>query len=501
MALAGVLIASPRFLPAAGVTLITHGNSGNTDGWVKGMANALSQRMGGNVPIYRIDVTSVGGGFTNTFSKVSGALPSTTPTGEVIVILDWRTLANSSYSTFNVANSVGPAMAQTNFIPELGGHALAEFPIHIIGHSRGGSLVCELSQRLGEKGIWVNQVTTLDAYPLGNDAPVLGYENVLFAESYYQTDYIFFDGIIIPGSHWRRQTSASGGYTLFSDWHSDVHLWYHGTLDRSPTASDTEVTFTTTMRDAWWTAPEQKGTNAGFIYSRLGGGNRYSTLQPNGANSSAVRDGINRNFELGAGVSANRTTLIFNTGDWPNVIKLDLLTTNPSPHGTSADLQIYFQWAQPASLLQTVQVFLDLDNNPLNGNEQLLTAGTASGTTSSQIGTGIITAPLAATNAPAGSYRVFVKLTVGGRSRLLYAPSTLTVVASTAAPLLDIRSGAIDEVVVGINGVPGQTVVLLKTTDFDSWLPVTTNVLNAARWEISQPASGSNVFYRAVLLP
>ena len=490
---------TPSMLHAAGVTLITHGYNSSTGGWVTGMANALSTRLGGNIPIYRINVTSGGGGLATSITKISGGNPLALASGELIVMLDWGPVSSDSTTTFNVAETVSPLLAQTNFIAELAGHALAEFPIHVIGHSRGGSLVCELSQRLGEMGLWVDQVTTLDAFPLGGDAPVAGYENVLFAESFYQTDY-FFDGQVIPGSHWRRQTIASGGYGFPYDWHSDVHLWYHGTIDLNTPASNTETTITSTMRNEWWTAVEHKGTNAGFISTRRGGGDRLSTLQPNGANSSPIRDGVNQNFDLGAGIANNRTSIMFNSGDWPNVIQLAMLTTNPVAHGASADLQIHFQWAQPASLMQSVEVFLDADQNPLNGNELLVMSGTASGTTGNQIGAGIITVPVEAANAPAGMHAVFVRMSANGRSRVLYAPTTLSVIPSLAPPVLDIAR-AEDGVMVGVNGAPGQTVVLLESDDLNLWQPMATNVLSSARWEIPRSADGTNAFYRALLLP
>jgi hypothetical protein len=345
----------------------------------------------------------------------------------------------------------------------------------------------------------------LDTHPISGDAPVAAYENVLFVDSYYETDSIahLVDGIPIPGSFQRKQTVISGGYSFPYDGHSDVHLWYHGTIDLSPTASDTEASFTTTMRSQWWTAGEQKGTNAGFIYTRLGGGDRLSTVQPNGANSSTIRAGINQKYEFGAGVGSNRTALGLVSSAWPNAIQFSVLSTNPVAQGDSAQLHIDFQWAVPTSQTQAVEVFLDSDRNPLNGNEQLLVSGTASGTTSSQVGSGTITAPLNATNAPAGTYNVFVKLTGNGRSRMLYAPSVLTIVPGTQPQplLLDIVDDSNGNVTVGVNGTVGQKVVLQQTTDLSSWNPIATNVLSATRWEVTQPADATNMFYRAVLLP
>jgi thioesterase domain-containing protein len=84
-------------------------------------------------------------------------------------------------------------------MPELGGHAIAEFPLHLIGHSRGGSLICELSRQLGANGVWVDHVNTLDPHPLNDpafpldaflydavDAPANTYQTVLYADNYWQ---------------------------------------------------------------------------------------------------------------------------------------------------------------------------------------------------------------------------------------------------------------------------------------------------------------------------
>jgi len=485
------------------VTLITHGNSGNTDGWVTGMANALAARIGESVPIYRVDVTNGTGGYGAYLQGVSGGNPLTSTSGEIIIKLDWRNLANGNNSTYSVANAVAPALALTNLIPQLNGHALAEFPLHIMGHSRGGSLVCELSQRLGEQGLWVDQVTTLDAHPIPGDAPVGGYQNVLFAESYYQTDSFLHlvDGEPIPASHWRRQTSFDGGYAdFFSGTHSDVHLWYHGTIDLATPASDTETNITSTMRGAWWSTDEHRGTNAGFNFSRLGGGDRFSAFLPNGANSTAVNAGLNRNFNLGAGVSPNRTTLTFNTGDWPNVIRLNLASTNSVPQGGQANLQIYYQWAKDAGQFMNVEVWRDADQNPLNGNETLLQSGTASGTTASTVVMGNIPVNVTATNVPVGTHRLFVKLEAGGRRRMLYAAQPLQVIANAAPPWLDIALSGTN-VLVGVNGLTGQQVVLQVSPDLVLWQPAATNVLAGPRWEMPRPTVATNEFFRAVLVP
>ena len=64
---------------------------------------------------------------------------------------------------------------------------LLKVPIHLIGHSRGGSVMSHLSERLGEISVWVDQLTTLDPQPIYDDADLNVYDNVLFADNYYQT--------------------------------------------------------------------------------------------------------------------------------------------------------------------------------------------------------------------------------------------------------------------------------------------------------------------------
>jgi hypothetical protein len=233
----------------------------------------------------------------------------------------------------------------------------------------------------------------------------------------------------------------------------------------------------------------------------LGGSNRLSLLQPNGANSSPIRDGFNQKYDLGAGVANNRTDLPANSGEWPNVIRLDLTTPDPVVRGGIATLQIHYQWAVPVSETQTVQVYLDEDANPWNGNERLALAGTASGTTGSQVGFGTITVPIDPFSVSAGAYAVFVKLTGAGRARIFYAPEVLRIVPDMTPPILDIAAGAEGTLTLGVNGAAGQTVVIEDSVDLRAWQPFWTNQLSAGRWEIPLRPTGSNQFFRARLLP
>src|SRR5881275_1224663 len=109
------------------------------------------------------------------------------------------------------------------------------------------------------------------------------------------------DGIIVPngqsvfGAYNRKLLDLNGGY---SSSHSDVHLWYHGTIDLATPTSDTQASITASQRTAWWTTTEMSGAGAGFLYSLIGGGDRLSNIEPAGTGNGRINDGFNRNWDL-----------------------------------------------------------------------------------------------------------------------------------------------------------------------------------------------------------
>jgi hypothetical protein len=337
--LAVVGFPQPRSLRAAGVTIITHGFSGNAQGWVLGMARSVPAYpgfFGTNVICYEMRLRN-SGGLQATLVKLTGGNPLTDPAAEIVLKLDWSTLAGifPQFDTYAVAAAAVPPLLQTNFAPELGGRALAELPLHLIGHSRGGSLVCQMGRLLGTNGVWVDHLTTLDPHPVnedGNmdplfvtDAPLRVYDNVLFADNYFQIIGAYPNGQFMPSSYNRELTVFSGGY---ASEHSDTHLWYHATLDGSNPVSDSEATLQAGDRAAWFLPAEQLGMQTGYRYSRIGAGDRFSTNAPAGPGTDRPVDGYNQRWSLGAGLSANRTALPANAGTWPNLLRLNLAGTN-----------------------------------------------------------------------------------------------------------------------------------------------------------------------------
>jgi hypothetical protein len=496
---------------AAGVTIITHGFSGNADGWVLGMAQRIAQYSrfpGTNIICYEITAT-YNNDFIVTSRKVAGGNPANDPTAEIVIKLDWGALAGffDQYDTYEVAAAVVPKLLQTNFIAELNGHALAELPLHLIGHSRGGSLVCEMSRGLGANGVWVDHVTTLDPHPVnedGNsdpllvsDAPLRIYDNVLFADNIFQEFGGYPHGQFMPSSFNRQLTALPGGY---SSAHSDTHLWYHATIDLRDPANDTEGSLAGTDRAAWFTSYESNGLRAGFYHSLIGGGDRLSVDRPAGPQSDYPRYGYNQRWDLGAGATNNRTPLLINAGNWPNLIQFRLAGPNLMAQGQTNIVALSYQWAKPASSNAAVSIYLDDDSNPFNQNERIVGQFTLPGTTSNNVGFATLDINIARTSTLPGVHFLYAKISANGNTRYLYAPELLTVFSSFQPPQLQIVRQPNSQIQLDILGLAGQRIVLQSATNFPSWQPIATNWLTTNRWtyplpSIAQPAR----FYRAAL--
>lgn len=518
-------------ISAAGVTIITHGFYSDANSWVTAMANAIPNYYrfpGTNFTVYKVTLTTDGSTYQYQWEREGGS-PLTNDSGEIIVKLDWSQMSgdpsdvfnpfNDDTSTSNVAWIASLVVSQTNAIADLNGHALAEFPIHLVGHSRGGSLMNELSRQLGTNGVWVDHLTTLDPHPLNNDgnsefgffptdaSASLTYENVLFRDNYWQDfsgGIADFNGESVSGAYNRHldDQEVSGGYNNnsvpVSPRHSNVHLWYHGTIDWDTPASDSGASITDTERQTWWTAYESRGVVAGFYYSLIGGGDRLSTDQPVGQGFGMIRDGYNQRWDLGAGTVDNRTSLPANNGNWPNVIKFNLTGTNIVAFGQSTTTTLYYQWVRPATTNALVSFYLDDDFNPYNGNEMIVQQAAVQGT--DQVGRGTVTIPFNATNATPGLHAIYASITDGSHTRYLYAPEILTVFSSLDPPSLAISGGAGVQPRIDVAGVPGQRIVLQGSIDFQTWQPLATNWLATNVWSYFDPQPpGARKFYRATL--
>ncbi|MBI3416883.1 MAG: hypothetical protein HY043_16455 [Verrucomicrobia bacterium] len=533
----------------AGVTIITHGLDGNVSDWIIPMAEAIGHS--GRIPnqdfsCFEFHWIWNGTNYIPQSTFLKGSLPTNSSSGEILVKLDWSQLADGKYSTTQLAESITQAMLKLDFVPELSGHSVVELPIHLIGHSRGGSLVAEICRLLGARGIWIDQMTTLDPHPLNNDGfdgscglicdsividgPVRPYENVLFADNYYQRLAAFVYGNNVPGAYNRKLLSLYQGYYTsnpldpwyWHDYHSNVHLWYHATLDfTSPKTTDTQAFIDDSGRDAWFTSTEARGTRAGHFYSRLGGGNRLRDVQPAGLGSDRIRDGYNQRWDLGAGIGANRYALPDNDGSWPNPIQVKLLThtfftvTNvhtlaeikvvPAIQEDSVVASFTYQSGTTNAQQTRVSFFLDRDTNPYNKNEIRLTDVDLSRTGVNAIASSNVVLKIDARRVPSGLYRIAGEISVGSRVRYLYGAEWLEVFPQLLISQLVLDSNAPRRWRLKATGIQQLTVALERSADLKSWIQLGSRVLaggtdelNGAAEFIDETAPSTGAFYRAL---
>jgi hypothetical protein len=141
--------------------------------------------------------------------------------------------------------------------------------------------------------------------------------------------------------------------------------------------------------------------------------------------------------------------------------------------------------------------------NPLNNNQNLLWQTNLPASGAANVNVGSFSIPLSPANASPGLHSLFAVLSGGGKSRYLYAPELVQVVAisNQQPPTLDIAQINSSQFRIGVNGVTGQTIVLLNSSNLLSWQALATNTLATSRWVYTNtPPNGANVkFYRATV--
>jgi hypothetical protein len=390
----------PRTL-FAGITLVTHGLESSFPQWVDRMAEAVARRIDpqgastwANVSHYRMQVTNPSAPVVTTFTRTEGPAPSASSTGEIVISLDWVPVDSlSGPSTGTVAQAVANALLSAGASFGFGGE-LMELPIHLIGHSRGGSLITALAADLGARGAWVDQLSPLDPVPIGNDAAMNVTDNVAFADNYYETSYIVH-GNAVAGAHNVGPLSLPGG----SNDHSDVHTFYHGTIGRGDT-SDGD----TTINDAWYAGALNRATT-GYDWSRISGAARPA-------------DGL---APIAGGIAARTHVATSGSDLFPDVGNLVLNASNVIHNGEPLSLSYRYQDVAGGG---TLRFYLDDDTNPYNGNRRVL------GTQTNLTSTGAAPSSLAGTFNTSwfgaglldGVYQIYAAVTsAGATSHTRYA--------------------------------------------------------------------------------
>ena len=276
-------------------TIVSHGFAATGKGaWAERMATEILARAGGDGAVYR-------------YTGPSGVLTRDPDGGgngssaNIVVIFNW--VEDSEFidegPNWNYAQAAGDAMqamlrdaayAEPGAGPS---DLIAGRAVHFIGHSRGAIVNSEAIRRLALAGLPVEQMTSLDAHPVngtldarydlnwGDPVPVR-WSNVAWADNYWRADGggIFngldFDGIPIANTFDVQLSESVLNCCAYAFAHSDVHLWYFGTIDLSPNPSNGEQTITNTMRNTWWPGGFDV---VGFNRSTIGGGER-PTIPP-----------------------------------------------------------------------------------------------------------------------------------------------------------------------------------------------------------------------------
>ncbi len=459
----------PRLL-LSGVTIITHGaaQSSPLPVWVTALRDEIAVRAPSELgftnevaPVATITVTDDGGG---------GMLLSTTPfsynpldseSGELVLALDWSDVASPGVQTTQaVAAFVANAITGLGIFSNLS-TPLLELPIHLIGHSRGASLVGALAEDLGEAGAWVDQVTFLDSHPIAipedwGDSGMVVPGNVIFADSYWRADGINifepldFDGEPVAGAHdVEFDESVLGGFTdpAYTEEHSDVHLWYQGTVDTVGPISDGVINNFNPDGFNWYAGNDASGdsrgprSQTGYYYSRAGGG---SDQRPS--------DGLARQ-------GATRSPFLINASGgnvWDNIELIGLSADQSVIQGSPLSVDAYYADLNTDA---TITIGFDLDANPYNQN---FAGSVASGQTMNLPPGTAVSALLSTASLTIGdTYNVYAEISNGINTRFYYAVGKFTIVGD------DHGNDASNATPVGVNSSIAGDIEVLELDDVD----------------------------------
>jgi len=407
----------------SGVTLLFHGadTDAGLETWVEHIDDAIASRSE-NAVVLTARVVDADNPHVDYVVQDSGPVlwSDEHTTGEVIYKIDWSRIAfDSGVSTGMIADVVAEYLLN----PSTGGQVLAESPLHLIGHSRGGSVVAELARLLGEAGVWVDHVTTLDPHPVDGvnepfpypdfgDAPMTAWESVVFWDNYWRTDgdHSFdFTGEPVANTYSRQLAESrleQGGYGGFPSGgeHSDVHLWYHGTIDTSedPPANDGVYD----VPNDWYDGSHPSRTASGYAFSRVASGARDP-------------DGLSHHL----GGNAVRASMDWTDATWPNLLDLQVATAQTS-FVVGEPVPVAYSYHDVDSDT-TLDFFFDADRNPYNAGAVPAGPSYVLPPTPGEPGSQSVDVPSAGVGP--GTYYVSAALSDSvGRVRWLYTPAPIT---------------------------------------------------------------------------
>lgn len=343
----------------AGLTILAHGYQGSINGWVATVADNIAEVAGGSAGATQhiMHVGRDGNGQLAVlgYEREGGwQAPRETDSVEIIVQLDWQPVSDGSFPTSDIARVVADWMINANS----DGVRLAELPIHLIGHSRGASLMTALAQGLGERGIWVDHQTNLDPHPIDGrenplpdgidfgDQPMVTFSNVAFADTYWRDDQNdqTYDGDPVDGSYNRNLNNAVE-QQIFDNSHNEVPSYYDGTIDHDDTNSGNSPIYETWYGDD---ANKPSREQTGFLYSRLIRGTRPANGLWTYSNGSGQRTRVEQVGE-----------------QWGNVTDVRVMGGRSFASGEGITVRLLRDDRDGRGNLA---LFLDRDTNPYNNN-------------------------------------------------------------------------------------------------------------------------------------
>ena len=394
----------------AGVTILTHGDRGNITGWIAATADDIQQRLGGTDAASEY-VMKVGSDGVESFTLEDGNKPfDQTTKAEAIIKLDWSAISDETHFTDDVAATVANYLLTSHSgVPDF-----TQLPFHLIGHSRGASLMVALSYDLGQRGIWVDQLTNLDPHPIGQikipfigtfgDAKMATYDNVIFSDTYYRnggSDIIDPHGQAVDGS-FNLDLKDSVQKTHEFSAHLSVTAYYDGTVNLDATNDNDAL-----IHDSWYddSATKPPRDQIGYYFSRVGGGTRPMS-------------GVSTTF----GGTAARSSVKLKGTQYANVINPRIVGTSIVGIDQPISLKALYNDSDSSA---KVTFFLDADQNPYNTNTALM-LGTKS--VSSTADPASVTMSTKIPNIGTGTYFLGTKITDSqGHVRYEYAQSSIDV--------------------------------------------------------------------------
>lgn len=251
-------------LQAGTLTLVTHGMNTGVDDWVLPMCRNIRDYQaarGEECDVYKVKLplqTMVQQ--DTTFEVTRETFTSTNADRNVVIAFDWSAYASSSWVIFVEHDTPQVAQYLAPFLKANG--PLLSRPMHLIGHSRGGSLIAGAGDLLADEGYTIDHFTTLDpiGHPLSNDTAPHVPANVMFADNYFQHNEEFANGASLVGAVNRQPFLADQVGPSVSDGHWNIHVWYDRTVNPDRFVAGNGILLT-----QWFLPEDEQGRKTGYF--------------------------------------------------------------------------------------------------------------------------------------------------------------------------------------------------------------------------------------------